>query len=62
MHSKLWLENLKGRDYLGGIDVDGRILLRSILNKVCGCGLDSCGSGQGSVASCYEHGKRRRIS
>jgi len=29
----LWLENTEVRQLLGGKDVDGRILLRSIFNK-----------------------------
>jgi hypothetical protein len=27
MHTKFWLENLKGRDYSEDIGVDGRIIL-----------------------------------
>jgi hypothetical protein len=28
---KMWLENLKGRDHLGHLCVDGRIILKCIL-------------------------------
>jgi len=36
MHTKFWLESLKGRDHLEHveyIDIDGRIILRWILCK-----------------------------
>jgi hypothetical protein len=26
MHTKFWLENVKGRDHLGDLGVDGRII------------------------------------
>jgi hypothetical protein len=29
--------------------ISGRIILKLILNRICGCGLDSCSSGQGLV-------------
>jgi len=31
MNTKFWLENLKGRDQLEGLDVDGRIILEWVL-------------------------------
>jgi hypothetical protein len=38
------LQNLKGRDHLEKVGIDGRILLEwSLGNKVGRCGLDVCG-------------------
>jgi hypothetical protein len=35
---RFWWENLRQRDHLGDIGVDGRIILRWILQKMgCGC-------------------------
>jgi hypothetical protein len=46
MHTKFWLENLKGGDHLEVLSVDGRIILEWILKKLAGkCDLDSSGSG-----------------
>jgi hypothetical protein len=36
MHAVLWLENLKGRDHLKDLGVDGRIILEWILGKYGG--------------------------
>jgi hypothetical protein len=33
MHTKFWLENLKGRDHLEDLDVVGKIILERILRK-----------------------------
>jgi len=33
MHAKVWLENVKGGDYLDDIGVDGRIILKRIFEK-----------------------------
>jgi hypothetical protein len=33
MHTKFWLENLKGRDDSDDLAVDGRIILEMILGK-----------------------------
>jgi hypothetical protein len=33
MHTKFWLENMKERDHLEDLLVDGSIILKSILNK-----------------------------
>jgi hypothetical protein len=33
MHVKFWLESLKGRDYLGDLAIDGRIILKWIRGK-----------------------------
>jgi hypothetical protein len=33
MHTIFGLESLKGRDHLGDLDVDGRIILKLILEK-----------------------------
>jgi hypothetical protein len=46
MLTKFGLENLKGRDHSGDIDIDVKIILELILgNRVGMCGLDSSGSG-----------------
>jgi len=43
-------------DRLEGLGVDGRIMLKLILQKITGsCGLDASGSGYESVAGCCEH-------
>jgi hypothetical protein len=43
---KFWLENLKGRDHLEELRVDGRIILECMLeSSLGGCELDSSGSG-----------------
>lgn len=33
MHTKFWLEQLNGRDYIRDLDVDGKLM--SISEKVC---------------------------
>jgi hypothetical protein len=33
MHTKFWSENLKRRDHLKDLDVDGRIILEYILEE-----------------------------
>jgi hypothetical protein len=33
VHSELWLENLKGRDHLENLIIDGRIILEWLLKK-----------------------------
>jgi hypothetical protein len=56
MRTKFWSENLKERDRLENIGVDGRIMLKRILNKLGGgCGLHSSGSGYGPVVGWCEH-------
>jgi len=40
MHTIFWLENLKERDHLEDVSVDGNIILEWILRKQGGCGLD----------------------
>jgi hypothetical protein len=50
MHTRFWSENLKGRDHLEDLSVDG------ILGKLEGrCGLDASGSGKGPVMGSCEH-------
>jgi hypothetical protein len=58
MHPQFWLENLKGRDHLKDLDVNGRVVFKWILeNSVDRCGLHLSGLGYGLVvgcAHCYE--------
>jgi hypothetical protein len=59
-----WLENLKGRDHLEDLGIDGKIILRlSEVNSMESCGLDSSVSEEGPVAggSC-EHDNERSVS
>jgi len=51
MHTILWLENLKGRNHLEDLSVDGRIIL-----ELGGCRLDLSGSGWKPVADPRERG------
>ena len=67
MHTGFWWGKLKKRDRLEDLNVDGKIL-KWVLNRMRVLGLKSCGSGQGKVACCCEHGdehsgsiKRREI-
>jgi hypothetical protein len=47
---------LKGKDHLGDLGIDGRIILKWILNnRVRGHGFKSSSSGQGLVADSCEH-------
>jgi hypothetical protein len=51
MHTKFWLENLKGKDHLRWEDA-----IRMDLGEIVGgFGLDLCGSGQGPVVGSHEH-------
>jgi hypothetical protein len=36
MHTKFWSQNLKGRDHVEDLDVDGRIILQCILGTYDG--------------------------
>jgi hypothetical protein len=33
MHTVFWMENLKGRDHLEDLSIDGKIILEFILGK-----------------------------
>ena len=45
MRARFWLENLKEKDHLKDLGVDWRIILKLMLNRVGGRGLDLCGLG-----------------
>jgi hypothetical protein len=45
MHTIFWPGNLKVRDHLEDLGVDGRIILEWILWKYGKCGMDASGSG-----------------
>jgi hypothetical protein len=52
------LENLKGRDHLGNLSTNGRIILKCIkINRLRELYL--CGSGQGTVMSFCENGNEQ---
>jgi len=36
MHTEFWCEDLRERDHLKGIDIDGRIILKLIFQKLDG--------------------------
>jgi hypothetical protein len=57
-------KNLKGREHLEDLGVDGRIILEWVLegHKVGRCGLAASGSGCGPVAGCCERGNEPSIS
>jgi hypothetical protein len=38
-----------------GLDIDGRMILKFLLNRMRGCGLNFCGSVQGLVMGSCEH-------
>jgi hypothetical protein len=40
VHPGIWWGNLKERDYSNDVDVDGMIILKWIINRMGGCGLD----------------------
>jgi len=51
-----WWRHPKETDRLEDLGIDGRIMLKLILQKITGrCGLDTSGSGYESVAGCCEH-------
>jgi len=45
MFTEFVVRNVKGRDLLGDLGRDVRVVLKCFLNKVWECGLDSVGSG-----------------
>lgn len=55
VHRHLWWENLKQRELLEDTHVHNRIILKGVLNRSRGCGLDSYGLGQGPVTVPCEH-------
>jgi hypothetical protein len=50
MHTNIGQENLKNRDHLDDLSIDG-----SYRNRVGACGLGSSGLGHKQVEGCYEH-------
>jgi hypothetical protein len=55
--TRFWWENLREGDHWEDQGVRGRMGSEWILGRLAwGCGLDSTGSGQGSVAGCCECG------
>jgi hypothetical protein len=56
VHNGFWWGDLKSRDHLEDLSVDGGIILKFIKKWDEGHGLDWYGSGQGHVAGVYECG------
>jgi hypothetical protein len=56
LHTRVWWGNLKVRDYLKDLSIDGRIILKWILNRMVKLRLDGSDSGQGQEVGCCEHG------
>jgi hypothetical protein len=52
-----WWRNSKERDHFRDVCVDGRIIVNCILNIYCSCGLNSSGSGQGTLEGSCDYGK-----
>jgi hypothetical protein len=62
MHTTFCSEVLKTRNQLKNLEVDGRIILKQVLEKYGVIYvLDLCGSGKGPVASCWEHGDNENL-
>jgi hypothetical protein len=57
MHSKFKAKNLKGREILGDLGIDGRIILKWMSEKLGSrVWLDSSGSARGPIAGSCKHG------
>jgi hypothetical protein len=56
MPTKFWLESLKGRHQSEELGADGKIILKIYLREIGLERVDSCGSGQGTVAGSYGYG------
>jgi hypothetical protein len=56
IHTNFRWGNLKKRDYSEDLDVNGRIILKSILNEQEGSELHSFISGEAQVVDYCEHG------
>jgi hypothetical protein len=63
MHTIFWLENVRRRDHLEDLGVDGRIILEWILGNGMGnCRLDLSGLGLGPVTCSCEPGNELSVS
>ena len=62
MHTKFYWRYLKRRFPFGGLDVDGRIISKLLLNMVYGFGVDSSGWGEDSLARSSDHGNEPRTN
>jgi hypothetical protein len=56
MHTKCRSKNVNGKKHSEDLDVDVKIILELILDRMGRYELAASGSGQGPVASCCEHG------
>lgn len=56
MYTGFWRGNLKERDHLKDLGLDGTIILKWVLKRVVmGNGIDATGSGWRQVTGCYKH-------
>jgi hypothetical protein len=56
------VKNLEGKNHLQDLGTHRRIISNDLSNSVLGCGIDSSGSGQSSVADSSEHGNEHSCS
>lgn len=56
------LKNLNERGNLQNLRIDVRIILKLIVEWLCGCMLNSSDSGHGPVVGCCEHGNEHSFS
>jgi hypothetical protein len=62
MHTVFWSGDLREGGHLKNPDVNGRIILKWIFEKLGEHGLDRSGSGYGQVAGCCECGNEPSVS
>jgi len=55
-HAGFWRRNMNERDHLEDLGVDGKLMLKWILSRIAGRGLDSAGLTQGEVEGRCERG------
>jgi len=56
MHTNPQSENLTGRGHLGDLGIDGRIILKTIMNRIWWCGMDASVAGYGPVPVSCDQG------
>jgi hypothetical protein len=58
LHTRVWWGNLKKRDHLEDLGIEGRIILKWILNRIVKLRVDASGSGQEQKAGCCQYGNK----